>query len=434
MKRFLYHFIFIILISVYLSKTPYDDLLSWGKNNSLFISDKIGMRYINENNKSYYALDDIPENTIIMDIPYEIMLNSKNALRFLGNKKLEKIYEEYKKLKISIDVAFLPASFEQSFLSYLLYYVTSKPKYYKKTKFYSYFHYLIDTFETDMDSFPVFFSPSQLKLLQGSLALIETTLLKELYNEEASKLENLNKKSKFDIDEYMRFRTLTTIKTLNISNQTSIVPFIDMFENDPIDFNVNFKLNESNNNIFLFTTHAIHRGSTLYIRSGHFSNNKRFVIYGQTFEKTKDYIEAFQIPMISYMLQKSIKVEDENFEYEESIDLVKKKFYKNALKTYKKLSKYNNEDGSDISAYKLFLKNLEMSRELYDHTSTSDIHREFVKPKDINNVIRVLTFEKKFMDEKINVLKNFINKLEKDENDKNNKKEKKKDKNINKDL
>ena len=113
---------------------------------------------------------------------------------------------------------------------------------------------------------------------------------------------------------------------------------------------------------------------------------------------------------------------------------LKKKFYKNALKTYKKLSKYNHEDGSDISAYKLFLKNLEMSRELYDHTSTSDIHREFVKPKDINNVIRVLTFEKKFMDEKINVLKNFINKLEKDENDKNNKKEKKKDKNINKDL
>ena len=136
--------------------------------------------------------------------------------------------------------------------------------------------------------------------------------------------------------------------------------------------------------------------------------------------------------MISLMLQKSIKVEDENFEYEESIDLVKKKFYKNALKTYKKLSKYNNEDGSDISAYKLFLKNLEMSRELYDNTTTSDIYKEFVKPKDINNVIRVLTFEKKFMDEKINVLKNYINKLEKEESKKT--KGKKNDKNINKDL
>ena len=432
MKRFIYHFIFIISISSFLSKTAYDDLLSWGKNNSLFISDKLGMRYINENNKSYYALDDIPENTLIMNIPYELMLNSAGALKLLENKKLEKIYEEYKKLQFGIEVGFLPASLEQSFLAFLLYYVTSKPKYYKKTKFYNYFHYLIDTFETDMDSFPVFFSTSQLRLLQGSLALIETTLLKELYNEEATKLEKLSKKNKFDIDEYMRFRTLTTIKSLNISNYTSIIPFIDMFETDPLDFNVNFKLNETNKNLFLFTTHTIHRGSTLYLRSGMYSNNKRFVIYGQTFEKTKDHIEAFQIPMISLMLQKSIKVEDEDFEYEESIDLAKKKFYKKALKTYKKLSKYNNEDGSDLSAYKLFLKNLEMSRELYDNTTTSDIYNEFVKAKDINNVIRVLTFEKKFMDEKINVLKNYINKLEKDGNKK--KKEKKNDKNINKDL
>ena len=306
-----------------------------------------------------------------------------------------------------------------------------KPKKYKKTKFYEYFHYLIDTFETDLDSFPVFFTPSQTQLLQGSLALIDTTLLKELYKEEANNLEKISNKKSFDVDEYMRYRTLTTTKTLNITNITSIVPFIDMFENDPIDYNVNFKLNETNKNIFVFTTHPIRRGSTLYIRSGHFSNNKRFVIYGQTFEKTKDYIEAFQIPMISLMLQKSIKVDDENFEYDESIDLVKKKFYKNALKTYKKLSKYNKEDGSDISAYRLFLKNLQMSRDIYDKTTTSDIHREFVKAKDINNVIRVLTFEKNYMDEKIGVLKKFFEKLEKEGNKK---KDKKNKENKNQDL
>ena len=133
--------------------------------------------------------------------------------------------------------------------------------------------------------------------------------------------------------------------------------------------------------------------------------------------------------MISYRLQKQIKVDDENFEYEESIDLNRKKFYKRALNTYKKLSVYNKEDGSDISAYKLFLKNLEISREIYNGVSTSDIYREFVKAKDINNVIRVLTFEKKFYDEKIDVLKKYINKLEKNE-----KKEKKDKKDLNKDL
>ncbi len=428
MKNFFNFFLLLLSISFSSSKTPYDDLLEWGKNNSLYISDNIGMKYINENNKTYYAKDDIAENTLIMNIPYDLMLNREKAFKLLDNKKLEKLYLDYKSQKFGIDIGFLPASLEQSFLAYILTYYTTHPKKYKKTKFYSYFHYLIDTFETDLDSYPVFYSQSQLKLLTGSLALIETTLLKELYNEEANKLKRLGG-GKIDIDEFMRYRTLTTVKTLNITNNTSIVPFIDMFENDPIDYNINFKLNETTRDLYVFTTKPIRRDSTLYIRSGHFSNNKRFVIYGQTFEKMKDYIEAFQIPMISYKLQQQIKVEDENFEYEESIDLVKKKFYKKALGTYKQLSKYNKEDGSDISAYKLFLKNLEMSREAYNDVSSSDVYREFVKAKDINNVIRVLNFEKKFMDEKIEVLKKYIHKLEKNE-----KREKKYEKNINKDL
>ena len=406
MKYFFSFFLLFLIISSSSSKTPFDNLLEWGLNNSLYFSDKLGMKYINENNKTFYAKEEIPENTLLMTIPYELMLDRVKAFKLLDNKKLEKLYKDFKNEKFEIDIGFLPASLEQGFLAYILTYITSRPKKYKKSKFYSYFHYLIDTFETDLDSYPVFYSESQFKLLKGSLAFLETTLLKELYNEEANKLKRLSG-NKIDIDEFMRYRTLTTVKSLNISNDTCIIPFIDMFENDPIDYNVNFKLNETNKNLYVFTTRPVLRDSILYIRSGHFSNNKRFIIYGQTFEKMKDYIEAFQIPMVSYNLHQQIKIEDENFEYEESIDLVKKKFYKRALSTYKKLSKYNKEDGSDISAYKLFLKNLEMTREVYNDVSTSDIYKEFVKTKDINNVIRVLNFEKKFIDEKIEVLKKY---------------------------
>ena len=245
MKFFFHFFLITIIIVSITSKTAFDDLVEWGKNNSLFISDKIGMKYINENNKTFYAKDDISENSLLMNIPYNLMLNRENAFKLLEDPKLEKIYEDYKKEKFGIDIGFLPASFEQSFLAYIINYMTSRPKKYKKSKFYAYFHYLIDTFETDLDSFPIFYSQSQLKLLTGSLALIETTLIRELYNEEANKLKRISGSKKFDIDEFMRYRTLTTIKTLNVSNHTSIVPFIDMFDTDPIDFNVNFKLNET---------------------------------------------------------------------------------------------------------------------------------------------------------------------------------------------
>ena len=407
------HLIFLIIcfLSSLYGKNNYDYLLEWGKNNSLLISNKLGMRYTNENNKTYYALEEIPENTLIMDIPFKIMLNINNTLEMLHSKKLNNLYKEYQKDIFEISVGFLPASLDQSFLSYLLYLVNHRQKHYKKNKFYQYFQYLINSFETNLDNFPLFYNKNQYRLLQGSLAFMESTLMKELFKEEVDKLEHIHKQKEIDFDEYLRFRTLTITKSLNISNVTSIIPFIDMFANDPIDYNVNFKLNETNNNLYVFTTKKVKRGDILYIRSGYFSNIKRFVLYGDTFEKMKDYIESFQIPMISSNMLYNMKQEEQRYDFDESIDLNKKKFYKKALKTYKKVSILNKEDGSDLSAYKLFLKNLELMRENYNHITTSDIHKEFVNLKDIYNVRRVLDLEKKFLDGKLNVLREFICKL-----------------------
>ena len=82
------HFFFLIIfiLGALNAKNNYDYLLEWGLNNSLMISNKLGMRYANENNKTYYAKEDIPENTLIMNIPYGIMINLENALKLLNNK------------------------------------------------------------------------------------------------------------------------------------------------------------------------------------------------------------------------------------------------------------------------------------------------------------------------------------------------------------
>ena len=409
--------LFFLIIGIFAllnSKTTYDYLLEWGLNNSLIISDKLGMRYINQNNKTYYAKDEIPEHTIIMDIPFEIMLNIDNALDLLNSKKLNKLNAEYKKAQFDVSVGFLPASQDQSFLSYLIYLVNHRQKHYKQSNFYQYFKYLLDSFETNLDSFPIFYNNNQLKLIKGSLAFMEILLMKELFNEEVQKLENNYKQKNINLDEYIRFRTLTITKSLNISNVTSIVPFIDMFATDPIDYNVNFRLNDSNNHLVVFTTKKVRRGDILYLRSGYFSNIKRFLLYGETLEKMKDYIESFHIPMISRETLEDIDEKEREKFIDATIDLNKKKFYKKALKTYKKLSLLKKEDGSDLSAYKLFLKNLEMMREGYDHVTTSDIYKEFVNLKDINNIKRILYLEKNFLDQKLKVLRDFISKLEKD--------------------
>lgn len=409
-------------------KNAYDYLLEWGLNNSLMISNKLGMRYTNENNKTYYAKEEIPENTLIMNIPFKIMLNVDNALKLLNNKKLSKLYNDYKNDKFEITVGYLPPGNDQSFLTYLIYLVNNGQKKYKKSKFYQYFHYLFDTFETNLDHFPMFYNRNQLRLLNGSVSLMEVALMKELYKEEIDKFEVKHKQKNIDFDEYLRYRTLTVAKSLNISNISSIIPFIDMFANDPIDYNVNFRLNETDNSLFVFTTKKVKRDDILYIRSGYFSNIMRFVLYGETFEKMKDQIDSYKIPMISNMLLSTLNQDEiDQFNLDDTIDLNNKKFYKKALKSYKKLSLMKKGDGSEFSAYQLFLKNLEMVREVFNNVIISDIHKEFVDMKSIYNVKRILEFEKGLLDKKLNVLRKFIQKLEKTN-------DKKSENKINKDL
>ena len=405
-------FLIICILNSFNSKNNYDYLLEWGKNNSLFISDILSMKYISENNKSYYAKEDIPENTLIMNIPFKIMLNLKSALDLLNSKKFNKLYTEYKKDEFKISIDFLPFSLDQSFLSYLIYFVNYHQKHYKKNKFYKYFHYFFDTFESNIDSFPVSYNKYQLRLIQGSVALRESTLMKDLFKEEVDKLEHKHNQNSIDFDEYLRYRSLTITKSLNISNSTCIIPFIDMFVGDPIDFNVDYKLNETNNNLYLYTTKKVRKGDILYIKSRYISNIKRFILYGETFEKMKDYIESFRIPLISPMTHHSISGRDKGYYLDDIIELVDDKFYENALETYKEISKLKKQDGSDLSAYKLFLKNLELVRGTYDHITNKYIEEQFINSKDIDNVKRVLYLEKKFLDEKIRFLRNFTDKFE----------------------
>ena len=50
----------------------------------------------------------------------------------------------------------------------------------------------------------------------------------------------------------------------------------------------------------------------------------------------------------------------------------------------------------------------------YAPITTSDIYKQFVHLKDINNVKRILDFEKRFINEKINAVKKIVDKLIKD--------------------
>ena len=83
-------FLLLILLTAYnlshSKKTDYDYLIEWGKNNSVFISDKIKINYTNENTKNFYVKETIEPNEIIISIPENLLLNINSALKLSSNK------------------------------------------------------------------------------------------------------------------------------------------------------------------------------------------------------------------------------------------------------------------------------------------------------------------------------------------------------------
>ena len=195
---------YLLFISRTAQKNDYDVLLEWGKNNSLVISDKIKMKYINENSKTYYAKEKIFKNEVILIIPDAITLNIKNALRLYG-KKGQKLYKEFKSYFNESKNDFMN---DQVFLAYLMYRVNKNDKL-KSNNFYKYYQYLFKTFESNLDSFPIFYTMEQLFLIQFTSLIHTIDYIKDIYGAEIDIFQNKLKKEIIK-DDYYVFRTYSS--------------------------------------------------------------------------------------------------------------------------------------------------------------------------------------------------------------------------------
>ena len=92
------------------------------------------------------------------------------------------------------------------------------------------------------------------------------------------------------------------------------------------------------------------------------------------------------------------------------MDIKKDKFYNEFLETYKQISIDLNKDKTEISALKIKLLN--------DAINSSHIYKAFYQQKDIDNILRIFKSEKKFLNDKINLMKNVINEYEKESKNK----------------
>ena len=401
MKSFLALLVIGLLLNIIATKSEdYEKLLEWGRNKGLFISDKLAINYTSENLKNYYATQEIEKNETIMIIPTDLVLNIETALKHFGP-KTKKLYEKYQNQNFEYVNDFLKYRIQQSFLAYLMY-AGNRHKT-EKNKFYQYFKYYFNTLETNLDSFPIFYNNEQFGLLTSSLFGNEIFQTRALLDEEYSILDQKVLTKSLDYDEYLRYRTYTLSKGNNITGLCTIIPFVDILDIHPTKYNLKLQFDLDDYGVKVIATKKIKTNRKLMVKITSMQNSNSLIFYGKTFKELENSVSSFLVPYISplYLNEKHL---DQSYAINDKLDLAHEKFYEEAMPKYMEFSKKIKEDGSPLSALRIFMGNLKALRQKYDEVTTSKIHKSFFTLKDIQNVQRVLNTEMKFYDEKMKVI------------------------------
>lgn len=396
-------------------KNDYELLLDWGKNNSIYISDKISMNYTNENNKYYYVKKKINKDEIIMSVPNDIALTLNSSLNLLG-RKTRKQYENYQKQKFEEEKRqgqndIIINRKIQSFLAYLMA-IANKNKS-RNNRFYQFYKYYFNTFETNVEKFPIFFDSNQINYLMFSKFGNDLLEMKEMFEEEYGILHREIFKNTLEEEDYFKYRIFTFSKLIDISGHSSLIPFVDMIDINPINYNLKLNFTYENNSISVTAIKTIDIEDKLVMSAIKLTNSASFLCYGKIFEENKNYIESFTIPKVSQYFIDNKKI-DPLLVSSEIIDIFKDNYYKEILPDYMELSKLLREDGSKVSALRLFLENLQFIRNSYNKVTVGELYKYFYDITYVRNIRSILDSEKHYLDKKIREMKQIINKYAKE--------------------
>jgi len=410
-------FFLLILLTInnldYSKKTNGDILIEWGKNNSVYISNKIKLNYTNENTKNFYVKKKIDVNEILISIPQNLLLNIDSALK-LSSSKIKKQFEKYKTQKfkqiLNNSSELFYQRIEHSFLAYLMT-IANKNKS-PKNKLYQFYKYFFDTCETNLDNNPLYFSTEQIRPFLFSLLGNEIIQTREAFEEEYITLQSQITKNKFDLDEYIKYRLFTYNKLVNMTGTSSIVPFFDIIETNPVTFNLKINYEVQNQTLNLYALKEIKRGQKLSLAVVQMTNMGSFITYGKTYEENKNFLESFKISKISalYLREKNMNLMLAN---PNLIDIMKPKFYEELIPDYMELSKLMKGDGSSVSALKLIIDNMESLKRQYEKVTMSSLMKNFFDLKVVESIASILETEKNFLSKKIRDLKKVLSYVDK---------------------
>ena len=296
---------------------------------------------------------------------------------------------------------------EQVFISLNLEYaITHK----KKSKIYKLFKPYFQTFENNLDYFPLLYGEGELNILNYTDFGTKVIQGKISMNEEYKYINKNYSYESLIYDDYVKYRIITVAKSYNINGNSSLVPFADFFplEYNSELYNVIWEFDNKTNFFIIKATRDIKKGEILKMKIFTSPNSRYLLFYGITFDNNS-YIEPYNIKYLHHKLKNEMQYNNTFLNPNlDSFDLSKESFIGDTMEEYRNMGIFFNMPNTDDTGYILMLKNLKYYLEDYNKVSDSDYYKKIILDTNRINIKRIVDLEKLLLQNRIRLLQEIV--------------------------
>ena len=286
----------------------------------------------------------------------------------------------------------------------------------------------------NLDHFPIYYTMKEMVYLNSSHFGKEIKNNFESINNEYYLIKNvLNFDDSVIVDDYIKYRILSLSNSMNINNQTYIIPLIDCFQKKVKktsgQYNAYIKIIRNKKNIDTFdieiySNKTINKNDEINLLWKQISNIECLLYYGFIDENnliTSEYlVELVNRHFIKDLnvnkINKKYGINFENIIQPKLYDLNNEFYYDYLFYVYRNISQYfeqyyHNNEGP----YQMMKDNLVYYLKLYEDMYNDDIINMNIEGKNKKIYVKnILGLEKKLIENRIHLLNNKINKYRDD--------------------